>query len=432
MAAGDLASAFGQALYTGHYGDSATARRQPFSGIVVHVTGKQNLQDELQFMRNPAPGSGGYLGYHFLVDRDGQVYQTAPFDARTNHILPDRDHSFSNDNSLGVALVGAAKGATPAQMQAAKGLVSSLSTRFDIPANRVVGHGDIQTDRGEGSNLNPDGGAEGKDFLSFYRTGIMPTATASASAAPAAGSGFVPPRRPSTPVTALDLVAQLESGNRNIKQQIVDANTARGTPAGGYYQIIDPTWAAYAPKAGVDLKRFPTAMSADRDTQTKVASVIPVNQWGPNTVKALQAQYAGLDTSRTLGEVDGAGSTAVASIGASDAAPNADDWRKILGADAPPESPDLSSVFADAASPVSMGLGGASGASGAPTLDTAPAYTVPVPDIAASATPEELSARYDATKATRRAMAPLADLFTLKTIGQPASRMAAAQPYQRV
>ena len=40
----------------------------------------------------------------------------------------------------------------------------------------------------------------------------------------------------------MDLVANLESGNRNIAQQIHDKNTDAGTPAGGYFQIIDPTW----------------------------------------------------------------------------------------------------------------------------------------------------------------------------------------------
>ena len=99
----------------------------------------------------------------------------------------------------------------------------------------------------------------------------------------------------------MDLVANLESGNRNIPQNIVDANTARGTPAGGYFQIIDPTWRTYAGGAGVDVSQYPNAMSAPRDIQAKVASAIPVNQWGPNTVNALKSKFPGVDTSQTLG-----------------------------------------------------------------------------------------------------------------------------------
>jgi hypothetical protein len=123
----------------------------------------------------------------------------------------------------------------------------------------------------------------------------------SGSSAVAAGS----PTTAGTTInsTPLDLVANVETGNRNIPQAIVDANTARGTPAGGYFQIIDPTWQRYAPAAGVDVKQYPFAMMAPRDVQAKVAGVIPVNQWGPNTVAALKAQYPGINTSQTLGSI---------------------------------------------------------------------------------------------------------------------------------
>ena len=132
-----------------------------------------------------------------------------------------------------------------------------------------------------------------------------PAANANVAANTTASTG---PSRPATPTpgtslntSPMDLVANLESGNRNIPQGIVDANTARGTPAGGYFQIIDPTWRSHAAAAGVDVNQYPTAMSAPRDIQAKVASVIPINQWGANTVNALKAKFPGVDTSQTLG-----------------------------------------------------------------------------------------------------------------------------------
>ena len=131
-------------------------------------------------------------------------------------------------------------------------------------------------------------------------------------AATANTASLSPPSRPSSPTPGLtlnspmDLVAQVESGNRNIPQAIHDVNTDRGTPAGGYFQIIDPTWRRYAGAAGVDVNQFPNAMSAPRDVQAKVASAIPVNQWGPNTVAALKAQYPNIDTGQTLGQVQAA------------------------------------------------------------------------------------------------------------------------------
>jgi hypothetical protein len=104
------------------------------------------------------------------------------------------------------------------------------------------------------------------------------------------------------PETPIDTVVHVESGNKNIPQQIHDVNTEKGTPAGGYLQIIDPTWRAAAPKAGVDLKQYPTALSAPKHVQVQVASVIPVNQWGPNTVAALKAKYPGINVNGTLGD----------------------------------------------------------------------------------------------------------------------------------
>jgi hypothetical protein len=47
-------------------------------------------------------------------------------------------------------------------------------------------------------------------------------------------------------------------------------------------------------------------MSAPRAVQAQVASAIPVNQWGPDTVAALKAKYPNVDTSQTLGALQSA------------------------------------------------------------------------------------------------------------------------------
>ena len=96
----------------------------------------------------------------------------------------------------------------------------------------------------------------------------------------------------------LDIIAHVESGNRNIPQAIHDVNTDRGTPAGGNFQFIDPTWRRQALKAGIDINRYPTAMSAPPSVQAQVAAVTPIREWGPNTVAALKAHYPNLDTSK--------------------------------------------------------------------------------------------------------------------------------------
>jgi hypothetical protein len=99
-------------------------------------------------------------------------------------------------------------------------------------------------------------------------------------------------------------VATIESDNRNIQQQIKDVNTEKGTPAGGYFQIIDPTWKRYAAKAGVDTNMYPNAMSAPRSVQEQVASQIPANQFGPRTQRMLTEKFGKFDKNLTLGALD--------------------------------------------------------------------------------------------------------------------------------
>jgi hypothetical protein len=102
----------------------------------------------------------------------------------------------------------------------------------------------------------------------------------------------------------IDAVANIESNNRNIKQGVVDVNTRKGTPAGGYFQIIDPTWRRYAAAAGVDVNKYPTAMSAPRDVQAQVAAQIPANQFGPRTQRMLHEQFGAFDTRKTIGQLN--------------------------------------------------------------------------------------------------------------------------------
>jgi hypothetical protein len=153
-------------------------------------------------------------------------------------------------------------------------------------------------------------GSLDEDIAQYHLANWRPASQpAPASGALAYSGPSGQPSRPGTPTpgttlnsSPMDLVATLESGNTNVAQKIHDKNTDKGTPAGGFFQIIDPTWKTYAKAAGVDVDQYPNAMSAPRDIQAKVASAIPVNQWGPNTVAALKAKYPGMDTSQTLGQ----------------------------------------------------------------------------------------------------------------------------------
>jgi hypothetical protein len=102
-------------------------------------------------------------------------------------------------------------------------------------------------------------------------------------------------------MSVFDTIINAESGGRNI--QSTAGTTSSGT-AEGYYQITPGTWHDFAPSAGISLAQYPTPMSAPIETQTQVASMIPLSRWAPSTVAAVQAQYGTVNTGQTLGQIN--------------------------------------------------------------------------------------------------------------------------------
>ena len=87
----------------------------------------------------------------------------------------------------------------------------------------------------------------------------------------------------------LSLIEKYESGGRNILQQTGATNST----ASGYWQITDTNWRAYGPKLGIDTDQYPTAMSAPRDLQAKVAQTMydehGFGDWAPYNSKLAAA-----------------------------------------------------------------------------------------------------------------------------------------------
>jgi N-acetyl-anhydromuramyl-L-alanine amidase AmpD len=152
------------------FAKTATEHKEAPSGIVMHVSAKHTLGEQEAYMSKPDPERGGQYGYHFLIDKDGAIVQTAPLDKRTNHIKPDIDNSYSNANSIGIAMIDSQDGATEAQKQSAAYLTVALQNQYGIADNRIVGHGDIQTDRQHGLGKEEHNhGAESADVIAYIR-----------------------------------------------------------------------------------------------------------------------------------------------------------------------------------------------------------------------------------------------------------------------
>jgi hypothetical protein len=98
------------------------------------------------------------IGYHFVIGngagmRDGEIEPTFRWKQQLSGA-----HAGVNDYNelgIGVVLVGnfEKRHPTPAQLQAVKRLIGTLSRDFGIPADRVIGHADVKATECPGQNF---------------------------------------------------------------------------------------------------------------------------------------------------------------------------------------------------------------------------------------------------------------------------------------
>ena len=156
-------------------------------GIIVHQTGGPTAQSTLDSYKSPSAS-----GAHFLIDRDGTIYQTASLYKQTWHIgklkarcmlekrcspvelkqlrsfNPTSEHKRemtkkvparfpSNQDSIGIELVGAAlprdssvpdskkvyQNVTDEQNASLKWLIAELALILKVPMNEIFRHPDV-------------------------------------------------------------------------------------------------------------------------------------------------------------------------------------------------------------------------------------------------------------------------------------------------
>ena len=129
------------------YGREATAAAQPFSHIVFHDTaGGGSGPSAVQGGQQIDPAKGYAAGYHFYIDRNGNVFQGAPLNVRTNGVLSSVA-GYDNKNTINIAFInsGADMGndPTPAQLKTGALLVQDVGNNFGIPKSNIVSHGTV-------------------------------------------------------------------------------------------------------------------------------------------------------------------------------------------------------------------------------------------------------------------------------------------------
>ena len=136
-----------------YYGVSATAEKRPFASIIIHHTAGNRITDAYDTAFGELRGTSGdryYAGYHFLVGKDGAIWQTAPENVRTNHSRAEllatgqaaqRRSPFNNRAAIGVGFVGSGF-YNPQGIQRENGLklIAGLMKRYGIGENMIKPH----------------------------------------------------------------------------------------------------------------------------------------------------------------------------------------------------------------------------------------------------------------------------------------------------
>ena len=118
--------------------------------IVLHHTASNNGQADLAHMRNPK----SEVSAHYMVDRDGKIYQLVGDSKRAWHAGKSELHGVPTDvngRSIGIEIVNDGSGRTPfteAQYKSLTQLVGFLKQEYKVPMNNLVGHKDVAVPKG--------------------------------------------------------------------------------------------------------------------------------------------------------------------------------------------------------------------------------------------------------------------------------------------
>lgn len=132
-----------------HYNE----RKKTIRMLVLHATATGTLDETFSYLIDSvAPNR---VSAHYVIDRNGQIYQLVPDEKRAWHAgiswWPDMGDDI-NDVSIGIEFQcpeknGQLGGFTKKQIKSGTFLCRYLCDRYQIAPKNVVGHSDIAPDR---------------------------------------------------------------------------------------------------------------------------------------------------------------------------------------------------------------------------------------------------------------------------------------------
>ncbi|TQD50971.1 N-acetylmuramoyl-L-alanine amidase [Marilutibacter aestuarii] len=116
--------------------------------VVLHHTDMESAEAALHTLQTG--NSGGPVSAHYLVGRDGRLYQLVPEELRAWHAGAGRWQGQGDLNSASIGIEIDNDGQSPfpdAQVQALLRLLEDIVARTGIPRAQVIGHADLAPSR---------------------------------------------------------------------------------------------------------------------------------------------------------------------------------------------------------------------------------------------------------------------------------------------
>lgn len=112
--------------------------------IVLHYTEQESVQQSLDTLRTQ--NSGGKVSAHYLLGKDGRVYQLVSDEKRAWHAGAGRWGAITDLNSASIGIEIDNNGRSPypdVQIDSLIALLRDLTQRLRIPPTQVIGHSDL-------------------------------------------------------------------------------------------------------------------------------------------------------------------------------------------------------------------------------------------------------------------------------------------------
>ncbi|WP_374500315.1 N-acetylmuramoyl-L-alanine amidase [Pseudoxanthomonas sp.] len=116
--------------------------------IVLHYTEQASVEQSLDTLRSR--NSGGRVSSHYLLGKDGKIYQLVSDAKRAWHAGAGRWGAITdvNNASIGIEIDNDGKSPFPdAQIDSLIVLLRDLTTRLRIPPTQIIGHSDLAPTR---------------------------------------------------------------------------------------------------------------------------------------------------------------------------------------------------------------------------------------------------------------------------------------------